>query len=83
MHQATEQLPTNSSVHLEELCVFVHGVLTAFHVLGIAHNVRKRNWFDTGMHTASAIYDLYAVADHVRQLQKELLAEPTSAKGIQ
>lgn len=50
---------------MAELSAFVHGVLAGLHVLGIAYNLRKRNWFDVFMHTSAAIYDVHSMHSHV------------------
>lgn len=54
---------------LEELSVFVHGILTGLHLLGVAYNLRKRNWVDVTAHTLAAGYDLYAVNTHLNHLR--------------
>jgi hypothetical protein len=53
---------------VEALGVFVHGVLTGLHLLGIVYNLRKRNWFDVAAHSSAAAYDTWAVSKHLRAL---------------
>ena len=55
---------------MSELGVFVHGVLAGLHILGIAYNLRRRNWFDVVMHTTSAGYDVWALNKHIHDLQR-------------
>lgn len=55
---------------LQTLGIFVHGVLAGLHVLGIAYNAKRKNWFDVGMHGVAATYDVYAVAKHMRDLER-------------
>ncbi len=55
---------------LQYLATFVHGVLAAFHALGIAYNVKRRNWFDVAAHSAAMSYDIWATAKHFEALQR-------------
>ena len=55
---------------LQQLAVFVHGILVAFHTLGIVYNVKKRNWGDVACHTCATVYDCHAVGKHIRALEK-------------
>lgn len=57
-----------SERQLQELGVFVHGMLASLHALGLAYNLRRRNWFDVGMHGSALIYDTWAAAKHRRHL---------------
>lgn len=59
-----------SDRQLQELSIFVHGVLTGLHILGIAYNLKKRNWGDVAAHTAAAGYDLWAVNKHIGSLRE-------------
>lgn len=52
------------------LAVFVHGVLAGLHALGIAYNARQRNRADVAMHTIACLYDILAVAHHIREVGK-------------
>lgn len=58
----------NADLQLAELGIFVHGVLAAFHMLGIVYNVKHRNWFDVTMHGMAAAYDVFATGRHIRQV---------------
>jgi hypothetical protein len=49
-------------IHL--LGCFVHGVLAAFHGLGVLYNFRRKNWTDTTIHVLGAGYDAWAVRKH-------------------
>jgi hypothetical protein len=55
---------------LQVLSVFVHGALTFGHLLGIAYNWKRRNWFDVTAHTAAATYDIWATHKHLTNLQE-------------
>ena len=57
---------------LQELSVFVHGILVGLHVLGIAYNLKKRHWFEASAHSAAAAFDLWAVNKHIHNLQGDL-----------
>ena len=59
---------TTSDCQLQELGVFVHGVLAGLHALGIIYNVKRHNWIDVGAHTGAAAYDIWAVHKHIRAL---------------
>lgn len=52
------------------LGIFVHGALASLHALGLLYNLRRRNWFDAGMHSAAAIYDVWATSQHVAAIQR-------------
>jgi hypothetical protein len=54
---------------IAEICVFVHGVLAAFHLLGIVYNLKQRNRFDVLMHSVAAAYDLWATDKHLREVR--------------
>ena len=54
-----------SEVHV--LGAYVHGALTALHVLGLGYNVRRRNWTDVALHLAWVVYDARAMRHHWRQ----------------
>lgn len=62
------QMRHNADYQMAQLSIFVHGVLTAFHCLGIIYNAKRRNWIDVAAHSGAAVYDLYAVSRHVRQV---------------
>ena len=53
---------------IAELSAVVHGALVALHVLGVAYNVRRKNWYDVGAHALAAGYDCYAVHRHVQDV---------------
>jgi hypothetical protein len=61
---------THPNHELEVLAIFVHGALSALHVLGAVYNVRKRNWFDVVAHSAAAGYDVWAVGKHAKRLMR-------------
>ena len=60
---------------LQCLGIFVHGALASLHALGCVYNLRKRNWFDAGMHTAAAIYDVWATSQHAAAAHRIALSE--------
>jgi hypothetical protein len=51
---------------LHALACYVHGALTALHVLGAIYNYRRRNWWDVTAHVAAAAYDARSVRHHHR-----------------
>ena len=52
-----------SEVHL--LGVFVHGMLTSLHALGVVYNLRRGNRFDVTAHALAGAYSLKATFHHV------------------
>lgn len=56
---------------MQELGVFVHGVLAGLHMLGLVYNARRGNWVDVTAHGAAAVYDVYAVSKHMKALERE------------
>ena len=65
------------------LATFVHGALVALHALGVAYNIKRRNWFDVSAHSAAMAYDVWATAKHLdawdRLATANMPPEPTSA----
>lgn len=59
----------DSERQLQELGVFVHGLLAGLHLLGMAYNLKRRNWVDVACHGGAAVYDIWAVSKHARALQ--------------
>lgn len=57
-------------IHLQELAIYTHGILTALHTLGVVYNLRKRNTFDVIAHSLGIAYDGHAVLKHIRDLRK-------------
>lgn len=53
---------------MQELGVFVHGVLAGLHILGAVYNFRRKNWLDVAAHTGAAGYDAWAFTKHLRNL---------------
>lgn len=67
----TKPMPAHSTDwQMAELAIFIHGILFSFHVLGIAYNLRRRNWWDVAAHSCAATYDAHAVHHHLHQLQE-------------
>lgn len=62
-------LAPNRQMH--ELGMLVHGVLAAFHFLGLVYNARRRNWSDVACHTAALCYDAHAVTRHLGEVRRE------------
>jgi hypothetical protein len=57
---------TREPPELHALACFVHGALTALHILGAVYNCRRRNWWDVTAHLAAAGYDARSVRHHYR-----------------
>ena len=55
---------------LQSLGVFVHGVLSAFHLLGLVYNFKRKNRFDCLAHASALAYDLYALRKHVKHVRR-------------
>lgn len=68
---------------MQEIGMFVHGVLCAFHGLGILYNVKRKNWFDVAAHSAAMVYDAHAAHKHLvhaRTFPKKVLDFPASVR---
>lgn len=65
----------NGNRQLQELGVFVHGVLAGLHLLGLVYNARRRNWIDVAAHGFAAAYDVYAVSKHMKALDRPVVEE--------
>lgn len=57
----------DSEATMETLGAFVHGALFSLHALGVAYNIKKRNWVDAGIHAAVAVYDASATYKHAKR----------------
>jgi len=55
---------------LEELGMFVHGVLAAFHFLGFVYHARKHHWWDAAIHGGALTYDVISVSQHHQNLSR-------------
>ncbi|KKL88382.1 hypothetical protein LCGC14_1925260 [marine sediment metagenome] len=49
---------------LENVSMFVHGALFAFHALGAFYNLKRGKYSDAAIHTLVSLYDLSCVANH-------------------
>ncbi len=49
---------------LENVSIFVHGVLFAFHTLGAFYNLKRGKYRDVAIHTLVSLYDLSCVVNH-------------------
>lgn len=67
--QQDTRAPDAGERQLQVLGVFVHGMLTFGHLLGIVFNARRKNWFDVSAHSAAMTYDVWAAMKHARRLQ--------------
>ncbi len=56
--------------HIQELSVFVHGILAGLHTLGVAYNLKRRNWWQAVAHVSAAVFDAHAVYSHCRTLDR-------------
>lgn len=63
-------MATNPQRQLDELGVFVHGVLAGLHLLSLMYNLRRKNWLDVSVHSAAAAYDIYAVGKHHKRVRE-------------
>lgn len=63
------QCRPRAEVQLEEMAIFIHGVLFSFHVLGVIYNLRRRNKLDVVAHSCAAFYDAHAVAHHLASIR--------------
>ena len=61
---------SRAELQMAELALAVHGILVAFHCLGIAYNAKRGNKFDVICHTAAAAYDVWAVDKHLRDVME-------------
>ena len=55
---------TSEPPELHALACFVHGALTALHIMGAVYHCRRRNWWDVTVHFAAAGYDARSVRHH-------------------
>ena len=54
---------------MQVIGTFVHGVLAAFHGLGVVYNYRKGNKLDTLVHSLALSYDLNRVYKHYKEIK--------------
>lgn len=60
----------NNRKEIETLATFVHGSLSALHLLGAVYNVKRRNWKDAIIHSGVLIYDIAATISHAKAIDK-------------
>jgi hypothetical protein len=76
MHNArtekSDEFVSREPPEVHALGCFVHGALTALHVLGAVYNYRRRNRWDLVAHVAAALYDARSVRHHYRMEQAAL-----------
>src|SRR4051812_41183497 len=56
--------PRPSEVHV--LAAFVHGALTALHLLGLVYNLRRRHPVQTALHVGGVVFSAHAVRHHLK-----------------
>lgn len=64
IEEVPEWLATDSR-QMQVLGAFVHGWLSAFHLLGFAYNLQRGNRLDAIIHACGCAYDVHATIDHV------------------
>jgi len=52
------------------LGIFVHGALSAFHLLGVVYNVRRRNYWDIAIHAAGIAYSARSTLHHAKEAER-------------
>ena len=52
---------------VHELSIFVHGVLSGLHLLGVVYGIKRKNWFDTAAHTLGVIFSVQATVHHTKE----------------
>lgn len=60
-------LKPRSSIEVEKLAIFVHGMLAAGHLLGVVYNAKRGNVFDVTAHSLAFVYDIYATSKHLKR----------------
>jgi hypothetical protein len=61
---------TSDGRRLQELSIFVHGVLAGLHALGIIYNVKRRHPFQVAAHTSAVAFDLWAAGEHIKHIRE-------------
>ena len=61
-----------SRQEVHSLACFVHGALTALHLLGMIYNGKRKNWWDVGMHGLGAAYSVKATLHHAERTKRVL-----------
>ena len=72
---------TREPPELHALACFVHGALTALHLLGAVYNCRRRNWWDVITHLAAAGYDVRSARHHHRVEQMARLRQASRGRA--
>lgn len=67
---------TAADIQLAELAAFTHCLLAGLHILGIAYNLKRRNWLDVAAHSLAAAYDVQALHHHVADIHEMKAIEP-------
>lgn len=56
---------------MHQMSSFVHGSLTALHVLGVCYGIRRKNWYDVAAHTFGVAFSVRATAHHIKQTKEK------------
>jgi len=56
-----------SSIEVEKLAIFVHGMLAGGHLLGVVYNAKHGNTGDVIAHSLAFVYDIYATSKHLKK----------------
>ena len=54
---------------LQVLGAYVHGVLSAFHALGVVYNYKRGNKFDALIHSLALVYDVNSTIKHYKAIK--------------
>ena len=55
---------------MAELGVVIHSVLMTLHLVGVAYNLRRKNWLDVVAHGLATGYDAWAITKHIKHVKQ-------------
>jgi len=61
---------TKSTRQMQELGVFVHGMLASLHALGIVYNAKRSNRAETVIHSGALAFSLWAMTKHIQHVKR-------------
>lgn len=56
---------------VHELSIFVHGVLSGLHLLGVVYGIKRKNWLDVAAHTFGVAFSVRATVHHTKEAKDD------------
>lgn len=61
------------SKEVHGLAAFTHGALASLHLLGCVYNLKRRNWYNLGVHSYALAFSVQATVHHSNEVKRKEL----------